>query len=165
MNLLMATLTSTNGSSQIEVGGYTLPVPAEVTSARPALAGYAGKKIILGIRPEDMEDAALAREARSDSTITATVELREALGSDVVIHFKINAAQPTTDDVKELASDVGAEALEVVEASAEQGESNVVARLNPRTRAAKGERLDLVVDTRRMHFFDPDDGSGIWDGK
>jgi multiple sugar transport system ATP-binding protein len=165
MNLLVATLTSTNGSSQVEVGGHTLPVPAEVTSARPALAGYAGKKVILGIRPEDMEDAALAREARSDSTITATVELREALGSDVVIHFKMKAAQPTTDDIKELASDVGAEALEVVEASAEQGESNVVARLNPRTRAAKGERLDLVVDTRRMHFFDPDDGSGIWDGK
>jgi multiple sugar transport system ATP-binding protein len=70
-----------------------------------------------------------------------------------------------TDDVRELASDVGQEALEMVEAHADLGESNVVARLNPRTRAAKGERLDLVVDTRRMHFFDPEDGSGIWGGK
>jgi multiple sugar transport system ATP-binding protein len=165
MNLLEATLTGSNGVSQVEVGGYTLPVPAEVTSARPDLQRYSGKKIILGIRPEDMEDAALAREARSDSAITATVDLREALGSDVVIHFKMKAAQPLTEDVKELAKDVGAEALEVVEASAQQGESNVVARLNPRTRAAKGERLDLVVDTRRLHFFDPDDGSGIWGGK
>jgi multiple sugar transport system ATP-binding protein len=67
-----------------------------------------------------------------------------------------------TDDVKELAVDVGAEALEHVEQHAKGGKANVVARLNPRTEAKKGERIDLVVDTHRMHFFDMDDGSAIY---
>ncbi|MGH2807728.1 MAG: ABC transporter ATP-binding protein [Actinomycetota bacterium] len=161
MNLMEATLNA-NGTSSVNVGGYTLPVPAEVVGARPDLKKYAGKKVILGVRPEDMEDAQLAREARSDSVISATIDLREALGSDVVVHFKMKAAAPVTEDVKELASDVGAEAMEMVAAQAQTGETNVVARLNPRTRAARGERLDLVVDTRAMHFFDPEDGSGIY---
>jgi multiple sugar transport system ATP-binding protein len=165
MNLVEATFSSSNGSSTVDFGGFTLPVPSEVTSARPELLSYAGKKVVLGIRPEDMEDAALAREARADSVISATIDLREALGSDVVVHFRMKAAQPLTDDVRELASDVGQEALDMVEAQSQVGESNVVARLNPRTGAAKGERLDLVVDTRRLHFFDPEDGSGIWGDK
>jgi multiple sugar transport system ATP-binding protein len=91
------------------------------------------------------------------------VELREALGSDVVIHFTIAASQPLTDDVVELAVDVGAEALEHVERQAEGGHSNVLARLNPRTRARKGEEIELVVDTHRLHFFDPTTGAGIYE--
>ena len=70
--------------------------------------------------------------------------------------------QPLTDDVRELAVDVGAEALEHVEAQARRGQSNVLARLNPRTRAVKGEPIELVVDTHRLHFFDPGDGTGIY---
>jgi multiple sugar transport system ATP-binding protein len=68
-----------------------------------------------------------------------------------------------TEDAKELAADVGQEALELVEAQAQGGESTVVARLNPRTTAPKGETTELVVDTSRLHFFDPSDGSGIYD--
>ena len=67
-----------------------------------------------------------------------------------------------TDDVRELAADVGHEVLEKAERTAEGGESIVVARLNPRTRIQKGEAVELVVDTTRLHFFDPEDGSGIY---
>jgi multiple sugar transport system ATP-binding protein len=65
--------------------------------------------------------------------------------------------------MKELASDVGLEALERVTQEAEGGSTTVVARLNPRTRANKGETIELVVDTHRLHFFDPADGSAIYD--
>jgi multiple sugar transport system ATP-binding protein len=117
---------------------------------------------VLGIRPEDMEDASLVSDAPAERRIDAVVELSEALGSDVVVHFTVEAPQALTDDVKELASDVGQEALEHVENQAKGGRSNVLARLNPRTRARKGEPIELVVDTQRLHFFDPDDGSGIY---
>jgi multiple sugar transport system ATP-binding protein len=73
------------------------------------------------------------------------------------------AAPPAlTEDVKELVVDVGQDVLHKVQKNAEGGESNVVARLNPRTRVQQGDRLELVVDTERLHFFDPDDGSGIY---
>jgi multiple sugar transport system ATP-binding protein len=110
-----------------------------------------------------MEDASLVSDAPADRRITSTVHLREALGSDVVVHFRIKAPQAMTEDVKELASDVGQEALERYEHEAEAGESNVVARLNPRTKLRQGDPMELVVDTRRLHFFDPDNGSGIYE--
>jgi multiple sugar transport system ATP-binding protein len=163
MNLLEASLTRKDGRLTIQLGSLTLPVAPELAAARPALTGYEGRKVILGIRPEDMEDASLVADAPGDRRIPATVELREALGSDVVIHFTVPAPPAVGDDVRELAVDVGKEVLEKVERAAEGGEASVVARLNPRTHVQKGDRIELVVDTTRLHFFDPDDGSGIYD--
>ena len=162
MNLIEATLVRDDGGLAVTFGGYRLPVPDDVARARPDLRKYEGRTIVLGFRPEDMEDATLVTDAPPERRIAALVELSEALGSDVVVHFTVDAPQALTDDVKELAVDVGAEALEHVEKQARGGRANVVARLNPRTRARKGERIELVLDTQRLHFFDPDDGSGIY---
>jgi multiple sugar transport system ATP-binding protein len=163
MNLVDATLVSSNGSIAVEVAGYRLPVDDELAGARPALKGFVDRKVVLGIRPEDMEDASLVSDAPPERRISSTVELREALGSDVVVHFGINAPQAMTDDAKELAADVGAEALEMVHKSAAAGRSTAVARLNPKTRVSKDDQIELLVDTARLHFFDPDTGVGIYD--
>jgi multiple sugar transport system ATP-binding protein len=162
MNLLEATLTSTGESMYVELGGFRLPVPDEVLADRPALRRYSGRQIVLGVRPEDMEDASLVSDAPAERVISSTVDLREALGSDVIVHVTIAAPLARTEDVKELADDVGLEALNRAAAQAEGGSSSVLARLNPRTHAAKDDRIDLVVDTHRLHFFDADDGSGIY---
>jgi multiple sugar transport system ATP-binding protein len=164
MNLVEASLTSSNGSLAVDVGGFRLPVPDEVIASRPALRSYEGRKVVLGLRPEDMEDASLVSDAPADRRISSTVDLREALGSDVVVHFKVQAPQAMTEDVRELAEDVGQEALDLVEHATQEGSSNFIARLNPRTRAREKERIELVVDTHRLHFFDPDDGSGVYGG-
>jgi multiple sugar transport system ATP-binding protein len=164
MNLVEATLAGSNGSLAVDVGGFRLPVPDEVIESRPALRSYEGRKVVLGLRPEDMEDASLVSDAPSDRRISSTVDLREALGSDVVVHFKVEAPQAMTEDVRELAEDVGQEAVELVEHGAQEGSSNFIARLNPRTRARAKEPIELVVDTHRLHFFDADDGSGIYGG-
>ena len=163
MNLLEASLSRTNGSLVIQLGDLQLPVPPDVLAERPALAHYDGRKVVVGIRPEDMEDAALVADAPADRRIPATVELREALGSDVVIHFTIAAPPAVGEDVRELAVDVGKEVLEKVEKTAARGEASAIARLNPRTHVQKGDRVELVVDTARLHFFDPDDGSGVYE--
>jgi multiple sugar transport system ATP-binding protein len=162
MNLMEARLTGGDGAMAAELGGFRLPIPAEVIAARPDLQGYVDRTVVLGIRPEDMEDASLVSDAPAERRIGAVVELREALGSDVVVHFTVDAPQPLTDDVRELAVDVGTEAVQHLEERARHGTSNVLARLNPRTHARKGEPLELVVDTHRLHFFDPDDGAGIY---
>jgi multiple sugar transport system ATP-binding protein len=162
MNLFDATLRGDDSSLAIEFGGFRLPVPPEVVAARPDLRRYRDRLVVVGIRPEDMEDAALAGDAPPEQRITALVELREELGSDVVVHFTIAAPPAMTDDAKELAVDVGQEALDAVQQQAEGGKTAVLARLSPRTTARKGERIDLVVDTGRLHFFAPEDGSGIY---
>ncbi|HEX9693842.1 MAG TPA: ABC transporter ATP-binding protein, partial [Actinomycetota bacterium] len=100
----------------------------------------------------------------ADRRIRATVILREALGADVVAHVKVQAPAVVTDDVKELAHDVGQEALEAVEQGARSGESTFLARLSPRTGAKEGEPIELVVDVGRLHFFDPGTGLGIYGG-
>jgi len=162
MNLFDATLQGDDTGLWVEFGGFRLPVPPEVTAARPALRGFAGRTLVLGIRPEDMEDATLVSDAPADRRISSVVDLREALGSDVVVHVTIAAPPALTDDAKELASDVGLEALEHVQQQAAGGTTTVLARLNPRSTAVPGERIELVVDTHRLHFFDPADGTGIY---
>jgi multiple sugar transport system ATP-binding protein len=163
MNLMDATLVPAGGDGiAVELGGFTLPVPASVLAQRPALRAYTDRKLVVGIRPEDMEDATLVSDAPADCRLTSTVELREALGSDVVVHFTIDAPPATSVDAQELAGDVGPEALDLVRARVEGGRSDVIARLNPRTTVHKGDRLDVVVDTERMHFFDVDSGAAIY---
>ena len=161
MNLMEARITGTDGGVSVDVAGFRLPVPAELLDARPGLRRFAGNKVVLGIRPEDMEDASLVSDAPAERRIKAVVELREALGSDVVVHFFLDTPPAITEDVRELAVDVGHEALEKLEQSADR--VNVLARLNPRTSARAAEAIDLVVDTHRLHFFDPDTGSAIYD--
>jgi multiple sugar transport system ATP-binding protein len=164
MNMVAATLSRSNGSGAAEFGGLRLAIPPEVFADRSDLQGYDGKQVILGLRPEDMEDATLASGAPQDRRIRSEVILREALGADVLAHFKVQAPAVITEDAKELAHDVGQEALQAVEERARAGESTFLARLNPRTTAAAGQPIELVVDTGRMHFFDPDTGLGIYGG-
>jgi multiple sugar transport system ATP-binding protein len=164
MNMVEATLTPWDGSLAVEFGSYRMPVPDEVLAERPALRRYEGRKVVLGIRPEDMEDASLLSDAPPDRRVTSTVELREALGSDLVVHFPVEAPPAVTEDVKELASDVSPDVVEKVEAIAGGGRTVMIARLSPRAQVHTGGPIELVVDTHRLHFFDPDDGSGIYGG-
>jgi multiple sugar transport system ATP-binding protein len=162
MNMVEASLVPSDGGLAVKLAGFQLPVPDEVLAERPALREYEDRKVVLGIRPEDMEDAALVSDAPTARRISSTVDLREALGSDVVVHFPIDAPPPTTDEAIELAADVGQELVERVEETAGSNRSNMLARLNPRTRASQGDPIELVVDTHRLHFFDPDNGLGIY---
>jgi multiple sugar transport system ATP-binding protein len=162
MNLVEATVAGDGDDLVVELASFRLPVPGEVLAERPELRRFVGRKVVLGIRPEDMEDAALVTDAPPERRITSTVELHEALGSDVVVHFTLEAPPALTEDVRELAQDVGAEALEHVERKARSGSTAVVARLNPRTHVTAGDRIELVVDTHRLHFFDPDTGHAIY---
>ena len=162
MNMVEAELSSENGALFIAFGGFRLRLDDKLLTAKPALKSYEGKRVVLGIRPEDMEDAALVGDAPPDRRISARVDLREALGSQVLIHFTVGAPMVLTEDTKELASDVGTEALEDLEQRATKEESTFVAQLDPRTRIKEGEQVELVVDTERLHFFDPQTGLGIY---
>jgi multiple sugar transport system ATP-binding protein len=163
MNMVGAEISENGGGVEASFGSVRLRVPEETLGDRPGLRGYAGRTVVLGIRPEDLEDAAAEADAPADRRMPVTVDLREALGSAVLVHFKVDAPVVLTEDTKELAVDAGAETLEDFEQRAKQEHSVFVAALNPRTTAAEGEGLELFVDTGRMHFFDPETGMGIYE--
>jgi multiple sugar transport system ATP-binding protein len=160
MNMIEATLQQRNGGLSIKAGEQTIALDDETLNDRPALKSYVGRTIVLGIRPEDLEDAALERVAPSDKRMRARVELREALGAEVMVHFTVEARPAVTEDVRELARDVGDEAT--VEARAEETHTTMVGRFGPRTEVREGDIMEVAVDTRSLHFFDPETGMAIY---
>ncbi|MFI1579893.1 ABC transporter ATP-binding protein [Embleya sp. NPDC020630] len=160
MNLLTGELTRDKaGDFAVGVGSQRLSVPAEVLAARPALAGYAGRSLIVGIRPEDLHDAALeGAEPAPGAVLRAEADLVEAMGSEVLVHVSVDAPPAVTEDVQELARDVGAEE-QVPDPDA--AHSELVARFGPRTRAREGAGVVMRVATDRLHFFDPETGLSI----
>jgi multiple sugar transport system ATP-binding protein len=161
MNMVEATLARANGALAAEAGGQRIGLGDETLSARPALQRYEGRKVVLGIRPEDLEDAALASDAPADRRLRGKVELTEALGSEIMAHFTIDAPPALTEDVRELAQDVGDERA-VEQVGQEVGHTTMVGRFGARSQVKEGETAEVVVDTRALHFFDPETGLGIY---
>jgi multiple sugar transport system ATP-binding protein len=160
MNMLRATVEQ-NGSYQAVVGDQTIALGDETMRLRPALKAFAGQPVILGIRPEDLEDAELVSSPPADRILRGRLELREALGSEIMAHFAITAEEAETDETRELAHDMGAgegDAMGVAE-----HETVVVGRFGARSRVNKGDAIRAVVDTRALHFFDPETGLGIYE--
>jgi multiple sugar transport system ATP-binding protein len=158
MNMLESTLARANGGLAVEVGGQRLAVGDEALSSRPGLQEYEGRTVVLGIRPEHIEDATVVTDAPADRRLSGTVELTEALGSEIVAHISIDAKPALTEDVRELAQDIGEELEEESEAKA-----TLVGRISAHSGLRPGDAAELAVDTDALHFFDLETGVGIYD--
>ena len=162
MNMLDATIEASNGDLRARIGQQSVDLGAETLRNRPALESYVGKPVIIGIRPEDLEDAALETDAPAGRTLAGRMELREALGSEIMAHFAIKAAHAETDEMRELAQDAGAPDT-TPKIGVHEDEAVVVGRFGARSRVKEGGEVRAVVDTRALHFFDPESGNGIYD--
>ena len=160
MNMLQARLERRNGRLMATAGNQTIALDEHVLERRPALAGYAGREVALGVRPENLEDLALAPDTPSEHRLRGTVALVEALGSEVVVHF--SAPPVVTEDTRELAKDVGADHR--MPPTRDGHESRLVGRFAPETRVRRRGQIEVAVDTRNLHFFDLETGLGIYDG-
>jgi multiple sugar transport system ATP-binding protein len=145
MNLYEASVTEDAGA--VRVGSQELALPAACRDAHPALAGYAGRKIVLGLRPEHLT---AATDGSAGPYLTGTVDLVEALGSELQVHFTIDARRVRAE---------GATTADE-EATAQSGEG--VARIDPVTKVKVGERITFAVNTAGMQFFDPETDEAIW---
>ena len=152
MNLVRATL----DDGAVAFRGGKLGVPEAVRSDRPGLAAFRGREVVVGIRPEDIEDASVRP---GGDPLPVEVDIREDMGSEVFIHFSVDADPVATEEVLE-----AMEEEDVAGAVHERLRHGVpfIARLERGTKAREGERLDLAVDTSRLHFFDPETGAGIY---
>jgi multiple sugar transport system ATP-binding protein len=158
MNFLAATVRRSGDSYRLELGDEVLDVPDSVLVARPALAGYVDRPIVLGIRPEDLEDAELAG-SRAGRSLRALTELVEPLGSDLMVHLSMDAQEASgIDDIAELAAETGDGGVPIAEDRA-----TVVARFSPRSHVKVGDAVEMTVSTEQLHLFDSTTGLAVWD--
>jgi multiple sugar transport system ATP-binding protein len=163
MNLVEASLERSNGTLAAVLGDQRITLDDDVLAALPALKSFEGREVVLGIRPEHLEDASLVRDVPEGKRIRGEIELTEALGSELMVHFKINAPPALTEEVKELAADVGEVAVTGLEDARAEQQTTLVGRFEVESRVKTGETAEVAVDTRALHFFDPESGLGIYD--
>jgi multiple sugar transport system ATP-binding protein len=165
MNLVEATVESRNGSLVAAFGGQEVAIPESVLSARPALRGYTDRTVALGMRPHNLEDAALA-QAPEGRRLKGRVQLTEALGSELVAYVTMPGRPVHHELVLEGAvyEAEEQEAVKDINVGAREGEASICASLSPESRAREGEEIELAVDTSRLHFFDLENAAAI-DGR
>jgi multiple sugar transport system ATP-binding protein len=142
MNLLQATLQHNGDGTSLRIGGHTLHVPPSVLSGRPSLASYHARALVVGIRPEHLR----AASDGAPDTITGRVDIREGLGSEVIVHVNCDVSAVDTT----AAENPGAATDHVI-----------TARLEPHTPLQAGDIAVLAVDVNQMHFFDIESGLAL----
>jgi multiple sugar transport system ATP-binding protein len=149
MNLFEATLTA--GASEVLLGGQRLQLDDSTRSRRPGLAAHAGP-VVLGMRAEDLK---LGDAGNSAVAFEGEIELVEALGAELLVHFRTDAQPIQPEGVQDAESEALAAGTLVDEAG------GGIARVDPRAGVTAGERVRLHVDPLRLHFFDPVTGEAI----
>jgi multiple sugar transport system ATP-binding protein len=139
MNLFEATIVS--DMTAIRLGSQSVALSEAARIARPSLSAYAGRPVVVGLRPEHLPVAG----AETKAEIIGDVELVEALGSDLLVHFTIDANRVLVEG-----------ALDDEDPLAHGGDG--VARVDPRARIRPGSQARFAVDIERAHFFDPETG-------
>ena len=151
MNLYDGELTFGDGDAgSVKIGSQHLAVAPEALAKRPGLRAFDGKHVVVGIRPEDFEDAAV-ESGPEDRRLKAQVRLVEALGSELMVHFTIDATKVNSGDPDAPEETVG------------EGVANAVARFSPRSTARVDDDVEITVATENMHFFDAQSHETITD--
>ncbi|MFI0418479.1 ABC transporter ATP-binding protein [Spongiactinospora sp. 9N601] len=157
MNFVTAELVQADGGAAAAFAGFRLPVPASTFTEKPGLDQYLGRKVILGIRPSDFEDAAAANghTGAGWARLPVRAEVTEELGSEINVLFLIDA--PPVEHKDTVAAKDADEDGEPIPLAGDK--SLWTARVNARSHVRPGQQTELVVDTHNLHFFDQ--GSGL----
>jgi multiple sugar transport system ATP-binding protein len=157
-------------SGQVEVDGglavtfgdgQRLAVDDPERTLAPSLPAYTGRRVVVGVRPEHLEDAALAPATVQDRRLRGLVRLRELLGSEVVAHFEVEAAPVVMEEVREIAEDVDAAALTELDHMRRTRRTAFVGRFGVDSPAAEGAVAEIAVAAGALRFFDPETGARI----
>jgi len=142
MNLYEGTILESDGVFSVRLGDQNIRVPDEVVTGRDSLAGRIGQPLVVGIRPEDLEDATVDATHPQDQRLHATIDVREALGAETLLHFGVAAPHVDSGDP------------DALEELGDDRFSRCTARCSPRSSARVGERIQMNVHAERFHFFD-----------
>ena len=151
MNFVYATTKTVKNGTEISFGD------SKITSknAPENLKKFEGKEIVLGIRPEAFEDAIYANSEEYTEKININISLLEQLGSDSYIHFYKDIKPVQTKAIEEILADEGEDI------SSLGTQTKFIARINPNSSVKEGESIDLSIDSKKLHYFDPETGLAI----
>ena len=154
MNLLYGVLENRGTDVWLKAGEYELRVDQRSLNSHPGIEKNMNEELVVGIRPHAMEAVAVAG-ADDERTITAAVDATEMLGAETFVQFSGNRPPVVTPDIEELLADTGETAESLGETS------RFIARVDADATVARGDSLDLIVDTSKLHFFDSQTGDRI----
>ncbi len=158
MNLYEAVISS--DATQVKLGSQSLNLSEVLLNSRPGLRGYKDRKVVIGIRPEHLTDAALAPATPTGTILSADVELIEALGNELQVHFIIDATRVQSEEAQAATETRELEGLQTLQTGVARAAG--VARVSPRSALKAGSRATFAVDTERLNFFDHESGAAIW---
>ena len=163
MNLVTAGLERDDGQLSVAFGSHRLRLDPATLARHPGLSRYEGKNVVLGIRPEDIEDAAVLGESDPERALSVVCDIREDMGSEVVVRFNVDADPAATREVVEALAveDVEDEEARLAAEWARGAGVVFVARLERTTEARERQPLTVQVDVTQLHFFDPETGARI----
>jgi multiple sugar transport system ATP-binding protein len=154
MNMAYGSLQGSGDQVYCTIGDYRLQIDRAALDRHPGIENHMNKELVVGIRPGDFEAAAAAAPA-PDRTMQVHVDLTEVLGSETFLHFFTNLRPVITPDIEELLADTGADA------SSLGSETKFQARVSSDVPVRPGDDVEVVVNTAKMHFFDPASGQRI----
>jgi multiple sugar transport system ATP-binding protein len=162
MNFVEGALEAGNGAPAVRVGAHRLEVDERERSLAPGLDAYAGRRLIVGVRPEHLEDVAIARETPPNRRIRGRVRLREALGSESIVHFQIDAVPAVSPELEELAEEGDETALlSALDDQRKMRRTAVVGRFDANSTVAEDTDAEIAVLPGAMRFFDAESGRRI----
>jgi multiple sugar transport system ATP-binding protein len=162
MNLLEAQLDRDDAGICCWIAGQRLEIPAETVRSRPALEGYVGRTVAVGLRPEDLHAGASGPAVQQPQRLQGRVRITEALGSDLLVHAEIDAQPVVTTEVLEIVGDVDSSLVDALTAQSSQRHSVILARFPARARVAIGDQVEVFFDPSRLQFFDLETSEGIY---
>ena len=156
MNIAVADVVQEDGQCVVKLGSITLPVTDGAVHRYPRVRDYTGQRIAVGLRPEHF-----TRELSGATVGTMDIEVKlvEALGSDVLVHFKTDASPVMSDDIREAVDDD--DAFANIERAARTGAHTFVARIDPKDIPRAGDQLKLAFHSDELHFFDLERGTAL----
>ena len=148
MNFMQARLEKDDGGVAAVFGETRLPIPREHLQNAKDIESHVNKDVVLGIRPEHIEDAEIAENTEHTAAMEVEVQVIESMGSEKYVYFGMpkGGEAAHTQSIDEMESEVGADTS--------GGDETLVARIGPESGAAEGKRLRLLVDTSKIHLFD-----------
>ena len=161
MNLFEARLDERNGYLLANLGDQFLRLEPEALADPGDLKRFVGRRVALGVRPEHLEDAAIAPDAPPERRLRTAVRTVEALGAELIAHLEITGRPVLTDEVREVAADLDDTVARELESEARGAKLPLVARFDAASRVRAGQTIDVVVDTPRIHVFDLETGAAV----
>ena len=160
MNLVAARVVPDDGDLAVAFGSHRLELSPAVARS---LVDRRDQDVLLGIRPEDIEDPEFAAFDGNTARLEVTVDLVENLGAERIAHFEVDAPPVRTKDTVALVADLerGAGDQSDTRLVARPDRVAFTARLHPRSLVSAGQTTKLAVDVSRLYFFDPETGEAI----